>query len=205
MKTLDPRTSITAMYKFALALTFLAWAGCASTSQTDAAPPFSAAWDSTAVIDGSYAIAATAIDPRGTASTTRVAINVANGGCLDTLFAARGLPRAIPDASALGIASSLSVPARASVAGLALSLRVTHPFPPDLDISLISPTGTEIALGELPYQPGAAGVEIDDLPITAFDGQRATGAWTLAVRDLDPGDLGTLDAWSLSFTGACTP
>lgn len=175
------------------------------TSLTDTAPPFSASWDSAAVIDGGHAITATAIDERGAASSASVAIVVANGGCLDTALVAPGLPRVVPDDRALGIESSLLVLDRATVAGLALSLRVSHPFPQDLDISLISPAGAAVALGALPVDPDAGGLAIDDLPITAFDGQSATGTWRLAVRDLEAGGVGTLDAWSLSFTGVCNP
>jgi len=172
-------------------------------SITDTAPPFSAAWDSTAVVDGRYTIAATTTDSLGAKATTSATIIVANGGCSGRTFVARGLPRDIPDGGPFGIVSSLSVSGNAGVASLALSLRIAHPFPPDLVIALISPGGTQLPISELSGDPTAGGVVIDDQLISAFNGQRAAGTWTLAVQDLVEGDAGILDAWSLSIAGDC--
>src|SRR5262249_9615911 len=58
------------------------------TALTDNAPPFTAAWNSAAVTDGGYAITANAIDGLGGATTTSVAIVVANAGCAERTFAA---------------------------------------------------------------------------------------------------------------------
>ena len=174
------------------------------TSLDDAAPPFSVAWDSTTVPDARYAIHATATDAAGAVATTSVTFLVANGPCLGT-FVAQGLPRRIPDASPGGVASSLAITQSAGVASLALSLRITHPFPPDLRIALIAPGGARIRLDALAMDPGASGIAVDDLAISAFDGQSAGGLWTLAVQDVEYGDVGTLDAWSLSVAGSCSP
>jgi hypothetical protein len=174
-------------------------------SITDTVPPFSAAWDSATVVDGSYPITATAIDDLGAATTTHVTIAVANAGCLASTFVARDLPRDIPDGDPIGVTSSLPVTGDGGVASLALSLRIAHPFPPELLVTLISPAGTQLPITELAGDPIAGGVAINDQQLSAFNGQSAAGIWTLAVQDLAVGDIGTLDAWSLSIAKNCSP
>jgi subtilisin-like proprotein convertase family protein len=134
-----------------------------------------------------------------------VTIIVANAGCLERTFAARDLPRDIPDNDPIGITSSLSVAGNADVASLALSLRIAHPFPPELAVALISPAGTQLPISELPEDPDAGGVVIANQLISAFNGQSAAGVWTLAVQDLAVTDAGRLDAWSLTITTNCSP
>ncbi len=173
-------------------------------SVTDTAPPFSVDWDSTTVPDGSYPILATVTDARAAPVTTSVTIVVANRGCVGR-FVAEGLPRVIPDDSPAGIAPSLEITDDASVDSLSLSLRITHPFPPDLRMVLISPGGAQYPLTSLTSRSSAPDVMVDDEVISAFNGQRAAGTWTLAIRDVAPGDVGRLEAWSLSITGSCRP
>ena len=55
------------------------------------------------------------------------------------------------------------------------------------------------------YMPGRALQALARWMISAFNGQGAAGIWTLAVQDLAVGDVGTLDAWSLSIARNCSP
>jgi subtilisin-like proprotein convertase family protein len=38
-------------------------------------------------------------------------------------------------------------------------------------------------------------------PLSTFNGQNASGTWTLFISDLAGADSGTLNGWSLQFTG----
>jgi len=101
-------------------------------------------------------------------------------------------------------------------------LNITHTFDGDLDITLISPTGTSLLLSSDNGAGGAnyTGTEFrdggDDImagapPFTgvfqpqggtfaaAFDGETVTGDWTLNVVDTFAGDDGSLNSWSISI------
>ena len=42
-------------------------------------------------------------------------------------------------------------------------------------------------------------------PLSAFDGEVASGTWTLTITDQEPMDTATLVGWSLEFTGTSVP
>ncbi|MEZ4361765.1 MAG: M4 family metallopeptidase [Kofleriaceae bacterium] len=173
----------------------------------DATAPYGVAWDSTTVADGaSYLIRATAFDNLGAASTpATVTIAIRNAvDCLDDTFAATGLPLPIPDNQPVGVTSSLEVAGVGAVGSLALSLRIQHTFRGDLRVRLSSPTGTTY------LAHNRSGGSADDVvlvahPVTAFDGEPATGTWRLFVQDLAGADVGSLVSWSLHVVGACLP
>jgi hypothetical protein len=51
-----------------------------------------------------------------------------------------------------------------------------------------------------PAYPVPGGRYVPDNPLVPFQGQSATGTWTLTVSDLAGGDTGTLDSWALLVT-----
>jgi len=171
------------------------------TSVTDRTAPFSTMWDSTTVADGTYLVRVTATDDQGTTGTTSATFTVANERCLDDRLSAQDLPRRIPDANPDGIRSSIEAIGPGRVTALSLSLRVTHPFPPDLGVKLISPAGTRFSIRDADVRNDTA--IVDNLVIHAFDDQTAEGTWTLAIQDTHAQDVGTLDAWSLAFATSC--
>ena len=111
-----------------------------------------------------------------------------------------------------------------------LNLQATHPFAQDLEFHLRSPANTDVLLLQ-----GKCGdndnfnLSLDDSaaltlespnacddgqahqpqqPLSAFNGQNASGQWTLVVRDDAGGDVGTLTGWSLQIcapSGGATP
>jgi len=100
----------------------------------------------------------------------------------------------------------------------------THTWDGDLDISLTSPTGTNVLLSDnhggsgdnyqvtvfndeaaTPIASGSPpfdGEFIPDNPLVAFDGENANGTWTLTIDDVFvPADSGTLNSWDLILSG----
>ena len=132
------------------------------------------------------------------------------------IFTANDLPQSIPDLGA--VVSTIAVPLSGRVTDVnVVGLRGTHTYLGDLRFDLTSPAATtttivnrvcgnldDFALGLddeagapilCPATDGAAHVPAN--PLAAFDGQSASGTWTLTVSDLAAADVGQLDAWGL--------
>ena len=113
---------------------------------------------------------------------------------------------AIPDNDGGGTAQTLTVTGlseSANIEAVELIIRATHDFPNDLGVTLISPAGTESIVNPiyndaLTSDPG--GFRDWSLLTNAFYGEIANGDWTLRVIDAAPGDIGSLDAWTLKFS-----
>jgi len=111
-----------------------------------------------------------------------------------------------------------------TITDLNVAINVTHTYDSDLIISLKSPTGV---VSTLSFRRGGAGDNFvstifDDeatkaissgiAPFTgsfkpetllsAFDGLNARGVWKLTVEDKANGDIGSLNNWAISLTGA---
>jgi subtilisin-like proprotein convertase family protein len=133
-------------------------------------------------------------------------------------FPSSNVPLAIDDfftqTSSL-IVSGLADP----IADVDVSLSGTHTFNGDLDVFLVSPSGTRVELftdlGGANFNPtlddeAAASIATAPSPfdgtfrpeglLADFDGQAANGEWTLEITDDEPEDFGNLDAWSLVIT-----
>lgn len=113
----------------------------------------------------------------------------------------------IPDNSLAGIRSTMSIVSTIVVERVDVTVNVLHPFIGDLEIALISPSGT---ISYLMYRPSqgslsAYGSSQHDIHFT-FDtvldwGEKATGNWTLNIRDLQGGSVGTFSDWTLDLIG----
>jgi subtilisin-like proprotein convertase family protein len=177
------------------------------TSVTDTSAPFTATWNSATVTDGGgHVIRATATDNLGASSAASVTVTVANGGggCINKAFPATDVPLAIPDNNQTGITSTIPVTGNGTVASLALSLNITHTFRGDLVVTLISPGGTQFVVSNR-AGGSADNLVITNQAVTTFTGQTAAGSWKLQVQDLAGADVGTLNSWSITIVGNCTP
>ena len=134
------------------------------------------------------------------------AITPDNLGDLTTMDFTHEGSVAIPDNDGGGTAQALSVSGAsetANIEAVELILRATHDFPSDLGVTLISPAGTESIVNPvyndaLTSDPG--GFRDWTLLTNAFYGESPNGDWTLRVIDAAPGDIGTLDGWTLKFS-----
>jgi subtilisin-like proprotein convertase family protein len=131
-----------------------------------------------------------------------------------------GDPAAIPDLGKLS--STILVSGQQEIDDLNVSLAIAHTYIADLDVYLISPSGTRVELFTDLAAPGQSfdGTTLDDEasqllstgvgPFTGtyrpfgsladFDGQDPNGIWTLEVSDDAGNDFGTLKGWSLAIT-----
>ncbi len=121
--------------------------------------------------------------------------------------------------------SQISVPSQVSrVTDIDVTLSLSHGWLSDLDIYLVSPSGTRVELftdilsnggsmtattlddeaplsiirGASPY----TGRFMPESPLSAFDGENPSGTWFLEVRDDNLTDDGTVFEWSMNITTA---
>jgi len=119
------------------------------------------------------------------------------------------------------VTSTLVVSGASLVTDVNVTVDITHTYDGDLEVYLISPSGTKV---ELFTQVGGwggnfTGTTLDDEAATVitgaaapfsgtfrpegllstFDGEDANGTWTLEITDTATADTGTLNRWSLQI------
>ncbi len=131
-----------------------------------------------------------------------------------------GDPVAIPDLGTLD--STILVDGQHRIDDLNVSLSIVHTYVADLDVFLISPSGTRVELFTDLAAPGENfdGTTLDDEAsrllttgvgpflgayrpfgsLADFDGEDPNGVWTLEITDDAGNDFGTLKGWSLTIT-----
>ena len=118
-------------------------------------------------------------------------------------------PIAVPDNNGTGAAQTLNVsglPDDASIEAVILEIDISHEFPNDLGIHLVSPGGTRSVVNQV-FNETLAVSDIDRirwrLLSNAFYGEGPNGDWQINVFDAADEDTGDLDAWRLRiFYGA---
>ncbi|CAN98038.1 Hypothetical protein sce7868 [Sorangium cellulosum So ce56] len=127
--------------------------------------------------------------------------------------------------------SFIDVPGAPRIGDLNVSVRLSHPMPPDVDVYLVSPAGNTNALftdigsrtypnlditldDEAAFPAGhftlLNGMMVQpelDYRLHWFDGENGGGRWTLTLRDDtdNSNNLGVLSAWSLTICDAPIP
>jgi len=125
--------------------------------------------------------------------------------------------------------SAATVPAGLGVIGTdvditSVDMDISHTFDGDLQITLISPIGTELTLWDdggseagddftgTVFMDGGADILLDVPPFTgtyapvggtfaaAFAGESSEGAWTVRLCDIFGGDTGTFNDYNITFT-----
>lgn len=111
----------------------------------------------------------------------------------------------IPDNDPTGVTSTITVD-QSGINQLeyvrVLFSAADHPWSADLEIELTSPMGTKSLLAVHHAAPqGAQPYDNFIFGDARLLGEHADGTWTLTVRDLEQGDVGTLQAWAIQFHG----
>ncbi|MBM3969278.1 MAG: hypothetical protein FJ302_05380 [Planctomycetes bacterium] len=106
----------------------------------------------------------------------------------------------IPDNNLSGVSSPVNVTEDISVEWVEVTFNTTHSVRGQLEVILTSPDGTQSVLAEDRNDPN------DDYRNWLFTSARhwdesTLGTWTLQVRDLASGTVGTFDSWQISFYG----
>jgi subtilisin-like proprotein convertase family protein len=135
-------------------------------------------------------------------------------------FDSTDTPVGIPDSSSM--TSTLAVPVGKQIIDVDVQIDITHTYDGDLDIFLVSPSGTRVELttdnggtgenfqgtifddeassditgGSAPF----AGSYRPEGLLSALDGEDSAGAWVLEITDDAGGDTGTLNWWKLTLT-----
>jgi subtilisin-like proprotein convertase family protein len=145
-----------------------------------------------------------------------------------TTYTYSGPPVPIPDVNPTGAVATLTVPGAVVIGDVNLTLtNVTHTWIGDLVVQLVGPDGTGTTLvNRIPGGTGNnandnfANTVLDDeaavsiesqggpvanasfrpaRPLSGFDNKTGNGEWTLRIVDQGPGDVGTINAWSLTL------
>jgi subtilisin-like proprotein convertase family protein len=114
---------------------------------------------------------------------------------------------AIPDGSSTGVTSAITLgqdQPRLILEYVEVVIDAPHPFWHDLEVTLIAPSGTESLLSPSATPSGSTGGA--DFQGWRFGsarhlGESSMGTWRLRVRDLQHGDVGSLDSWALRLYG----
>jgi len=113
----------------------------------------------------------------------------------------------IPDDSATGVTSAIHVPDVLTIASVAVSTVITHPYEGDLVVTLIGPDDTTAILHD---RTGGSANDVTTTfaiataphqALTVFNGRGTAGAWRLRVQDRASNDVGTLSSWRITFNG----
>ena len=111
----------------------------------------------------------------------------------------------IPDFSADGIRSTISIAGSGALTSLSVEVDITHTYRGDLQIELISPSGARALIhdnnGDSQDDIQEVYTESSAPALKALMGEDINGDWKLHVRDLAKYDTGTLNRWALVLRG----
>ncbi len=97
--------------------------------------------------------------------------------------------------------SYLSSSVTGAITSLKIRMFLTHTWRGDLVVNLVSPAGTVVNLWNR-TGGSADDLLLNNVAITACNGQSASGTWRLDVQDAAGGDVGTLQSWGLEILTA---
>ncbi len=108
---------------------------------------------------------------------------------------------AIPDDDATGVTSTINVPTNMVIEHVLVHVSSSdHTYIGDLEIKLISPSGTESFLSRQHFSDGQNGLDWTYSTVRDW-GETSAGDWRLEIRDLAAIDTGTFENWQLTFLG----
>lgn len=108
----------------------------------------------------------------------------------------------VPDDSTIGIETAITadVP-ELDVETVQVHLEIQHTWRGDLIVTLRSPAGESVPVLEL--LPEDSGLDVRGVhDVAGFTDSPGSGDWTLLLIDRGPGDVGTLEYWSIGINEA---
>jgi subtilisin-like proprotein convertase family protein len=172
-------------------------------------------WFLGGLLPGTYRIGAAAPGFRTAAAElvvppggTVAAVDLVLAAGRDTVFCSDGGP--IPDDAAAGVLGSVSVGDLGPVGAVTVTVEVDHPWPGDVELELIAPSGARCLLQHADGRPDApaGGLFAGDLApagdLRALVGKESAGTWLLRAADRAAGDAGELVGWCLEL-GVAAP
>tara|TARA_Y100000590_G_scaffold470711_1_gene668285 strand:+ start:136766 stop:138496 length:1731 start_codon:yes stop_codon:yes gene_type:complete len=137
------------------------------------------------------------------AATTMAASYISSlGQQVESGFTSSGtIDVSIPDDSAGGATSSLTVNQALTIEAVQIKISIEHTYIGDLGVELTSPSGTKSILMNI--NSGIVGTAIVDevLLSNAFYGESSNGQWSLKIIDGYAQDLGKLTNWKINIIG----
>ncbi|HEX8136321.1 MAG TPA: M6 family metalloprotease domain-containing protein [Pyrinomonadaceae bacterium] len=109
----------------------------------------------------------------------------------------------IPDNNPAGITSAIRLTQSTTARQIKVGVDITHTYIGDLEVSLVSPSGTAALLHA--QQGGSQDNLVQSYDsatnpaLAALRGQGVAGDWTLRVRDLAGQDVGKLNKWNIEI------
>ncbi|HIQ05860.1 MAG TPA: hypothetical protein EYH31_09245 [Anaerolineae bacterium] len=127
-------------------------------------------------------------------------------------FTCPDTPIPVPDYNANGVTCQIQVPDFVIVHDVYTDLDIRTTYRGDLDVDLIAPDGTTVRLNKSGYDARQDIIGNFDQTMAPaegsmsdFDGSLGQGTWTLKVVDQGPGDLATIQDWTLYLIGTVVP
>ena len=172
--------------------------GQANKRFADSTVPNSKWWDGTASNLEIFEIAAPA------ASVSFKARLFQGGGGAQTVQGESTPGSDIPDNRTRGITDTIALDQDATIAGVQVTLDISHTYRGDLRVTLLTPWGDAIILHQRRQGGSADDIKrtIDESDVQALatlQGRSTKGDWRLRVQDLARLDVGTLNRWALEF------
>ncbi len=106
----------------------------------------------------------------------------------------------IPDNNPTGVSDTISISYDISAEFVEVYFTAAHSYWGDLEITLTSPEGTESILAEA-HISGNGSYDNWRFGSVRHFGESSRGDWTLKVKDLQAGDVGTLESWTVKIYG----
>jgi subtilisin family serine protease len=112
----------------------------------------------------------------------------------------------IPDNNATGVSDTITISDSISIEFAEVEFSAAdHTSWPDLEVTLVSPDGTESILAENHAASSSESYDHWVFGSVRHYGENSKGSWTLHVRDLSTGDTGTFQSWTLRLYGTNAP
>jgi Ca2+-binding RTX toxin-like protein len=128
--------------------------------------------------------------PGGTSASERSAVGTTT------------VTRAIPDNTTGGVSYAVTVPSGVAIETIEIGIDIRHAQRTQLQIEVISPSGTRNIVLDTPKNPGFNNdYFVWTLTSNAFWGEQSGGTWTVIVRDLVAGTTGTVNSITVRAFG----